>query len=251
MSSNPNMSEKRNDKIIAAAVTVVVMLALLLFLFFGGMNFDRALLAHDSTPEIQPDELFIEPELLTDLGETDASVTDKPAPVIQGEPEKAESDNTRIMEPGENPKPAPQVTKKITQKKESPVKATEPTATKEERQKITSSMADKFSGRNGAPEGSAGSSGSSTGLGIGIKGTAAGRSFLGCDRPNVELRHKTTVKVSVVINAEGRVVSASASGGSSAAIRRACEQAARSARWSPKKGASETRGSITFTITPR
>lgn len=64
------------------------------------------------------------------------------------------------------------------------------------------------------------------------------------------LRNKTTVTVSVVIDSDGNVISAKASGGASASIRRACEQAAKGAKWSPKKGAGETRGSISFTITP-
>lgn len=86
---------------------------------------------------------------------------------------------------------------------------------------------------------------------MGITGNASGRTFKGCPKPDVTLRNKTTVTVSVVIDADGNVTSAKASGGSSAAIRRACEQAARGAKWSAKKGAGETRGSITFTITPR
>ena len=154
------------------------------------------------------------------------------------------------MEPGENPKPAPQVEKKITQKQESPVKATEPPATNEEQSKISSAMANKFSGKNGATDGKSGSNGSG-GTGVGIAGNANGRTFLGCNTPNVTLRHKTTVKVSVVIDATGKVISATASGSADASIRRACEQAARTARWSEKKGAGETRGSITFTITPK
>lgn len=62
--------EKRTDSIIAAAITFVVALLILLFLFFGGMTFDRAELAVSSTPEIEPleEELFIEPEIMRDLG---------------------------------------------------------------------------------------------------------------------------------------------------------------------------------------
>ena len=242
------------DRAIAAGVTFVAVLLIILFLFTGGMDFQRVELAEASTPEIMlpedEEETFIEPEILKEQGEPDAVEHDKPAPVEQGEPVKAPVENTKIVEPGENPQPAPQVEKKITQKKESPVKATEPPATKEEPSKISSAMADKFSGKNGATDGKTGSNGSG-GTGIGVTGTANGRTFIGCTPPNVTLRHKTTVKVSVVIDAEGKVISATASGSADASIRRACEQAARSARWSAKKGAGETRGSITFTITPK
>ncbi len=248
------MTTENKDRAIAAGVTFIALLILLLFLFKGGMSFQRMELAEVSTPEMMlpedEEETFIEPEILKAQGEPDATEHDAPAPVEQGEPVKAPVENTKIVEPGDNPKPAPQIEKKITQKAESPVKATNPPATDEEQSKISSAMANKFSGKNGTPGGKTGSNGSG-GTGIGISGTANGREFKGCPLPNVTLRHKTTVKVSVVIDAEGKVISATASGAPDASIRRACEQAARSARWSAKKGAAETRGSITFTITPK
>lgn len=246
------MTTEQKDRTIAAAITFAAVLLILLFLFIGGFTYDRSGLASQSVPEIEPleDEMFLEPEILKDLGEENAVNRDEPAPAFKGEPEPAETDNTKLVVPGDNPKPAPPEEKKITSKKESPVKATEPSATKEEKQKITSSVAKGFSGKNGAVEGKSGTSGAG-GIGLGIQGNANGRTFKGCPKPDVELRHKTTVKVAVVIDAEGRVTSAKASGGASASIRRACEQAARGARWSAKKGAGETRGTITFTITPR
>lgn len=246
-----NNDRQKRDSIIAAAITFVAVLLILLLLFVGGMSVERRELAKDSTPELmQDEETFLEPEILQDLGEPDATANDAPAPVEQGEPELAPVENTKLVVKGDNPKPAPAVEKKVTTTKESPVKATEPQVTKEEASKITSSMANKFSGKNGATEGTAGSNGSG-GTGIGIKGNANGRNFLGCNKPDISLQHKTTVKVSVVIDAEGKVISATASGGASASIRRACEAAARTAKWSAKKGAGETRGSITFTITPK
>jgi len=244
-------SRELKDRAIAAAVTFLAMLLIFLFLFFGAMNVERREMADDVTPELMSDEEeFLEPEILQDLGEPDATAHDEPAPVEQGEPKPAPVDNNKIVTPGENPKPAPQIEKKNTQKKESPVKATEPPATKEKPSEISSKMAGKFSGKNGATTGSNGSSGSG-GTGVGINGNANGRNFLSCPKPSVELRHKTTVKVSVVIDADGKVISATASGGADTSIRRACEQAARGAKWSAKKGAGETRGSITFTITPK
>ena len=102
-------------------------------------------------------------------------------------------------------------------------------------------------GRGGGGPGGPGAGGT----GVGISGSARGRTFLGCPKPDVALRHKAVVKVNVVIDASGKVVSASASGSADASIRRKCEQAARGARWTEKKGVSETRGTITFTITPR
>lgn len=245
-------SREKKDSLIAAAVTFAAALIILLFLFFGGMRFDRALLAESSVPEIQDDEeeeLFIEPELM-DLGEPDATNHDSPAPMQQGEPEPDVTDRTKLVVPGTNPKPAPPVEDVIKTTKESNVQATTPPITEEERQKVTSSVAKGFSGRNGTPEGKTGSAGAG-GDGVGINGNANGRTFLGCPKPDVTLRHKTVVKVTVVIDADGNVTKASASGGADASIRKKCEQAARSARWSAKKGVAETHGSITFTITPR
>ncbi len=246
------MNRQQKDQTIAAAITFLVTLLILLSLFLGGVTFDREQLAVQSTPEILPeeDELFLEPEILKDLGEEDAVHNDAPAKAFQGDPEPAKTDNTKLVVKGENPKPAPPVEKLVSTKKESPVKTTEPSISKEEKQKVTSTVAKGFSSRNGSKEGTSGTAGAG-GTGMGITGNAAGRTFKGCPKPDVTLRNKTTVTVSVVIDAEGNVTSAKASGGASAAIRRACEQAARGAKWSAKKGAGETRGSITFTITPR
>ncbi len=246
-----NRRQQRKDSMIAVLLTMFVVALILLVLFFGGITWDRAALAESSTPEILPpeEELFIEPELV-DLGEENAETADKPAAAIKGEPEPAEEDRAEIIEPGENPKPAPPEPKTVTQKNESPVKKKEPSQTDRDRQKATSSMANKFAVRNGSPEGKGEGAGAG-GDGVGIKGNARGRTFISCPKPDVYLRHKTIVTVAVVIDADGKVISASASGSAEAKIRRKCEQAARGARWTAKKGAAETRGSITFTITPR
>lgn len=249
--------DKRNDKYIAAAVTFIVTLLLLLFLYFGGLDFDRSLLAQNSTPEIEAltmeEELFIEPEIVKDLGEPDAETHDSPAPVTKGEPEKAETENTKLVVPGKNPRPAPAQPKKVSQKKESPVKTTEPSKTDEEKKKVTSKIAGKFSPHNGSASGKSGVSGAG-GSGVGIAGSVAGRTFKGCPKPSVELQNKVVVEVRVTINAAGRVTSATARskrGNPSAAILRACEQAARGARWNEDPSTPSARGSITFTITPR
>lgn len=245
------MNQKENkENIIAAAATFLAALIILLFLFFGSMRYDRELLAQSSIPEPEEEEeLFIEPEIM-ELGEPDAVNHDSPAPQMQGEPEPDVRDNTKLVVPGDNPKPAPPTPKLVTTDKESPVKATSPSATDEEKQKVTSTVAKGFSGRNGAENGSVGASGAG-GDGVGISGSANGRKFKGCPTPQVELRHKTIVKVNVTIDASGKVISAKATGSADASIRRKCEQAAMGARWSEKKGEGESHGSITFTITPR
>lgn len=249
---------RKKDSVIAAAVTFTVALILLLVLFFCGLTFDPSLLAVQSTPEISVETLpeeeeFLEPEIVRDLGEQNATVQDAPAPVAKGEPEPAPVENTKVVIPDQNPKPAPPVEKPINQKKESPVKATTPSQTDEEKQKVTSKLANKFGGANGTSTGSSGSSGAG-GTGVGISGSVSGRTFKGCPKPNVELQNKVVVEVKVTIDANGRVTKATArskSGKASAAILSACEQAARGARWSEDKDTPSATGTLTFTITPR
>ena len=237
----------RKDRIIAAALTFLCVLALLLFLFFGGITWEREELAVVSTPEIMEIEpSFYEPELLN-LGEEDATVQDRPPEAAQGEPAPSQEEKIKKPEPAENPSPTP--TKQLnTSKKENVVKA-DTAAMKSDKRQAAEALAGKFSSNNGSSD-NKGVSGAGA-QGNGVTGSAKGREFLSCPLPSVTLRHKTVVTVSVTIDADGKVTSASASGSADESIRKKCEAAARQAKWSPKKGAVATRGSITFTIIPK
>lgn len=249
------MINKKYDSFIAASVTFLVALLLLLALFFCYLSFDNTNLTA-STPNIEQmeeEELFIEPEIIEDLGEPDAVEHDQPAPAFNGTPEQAETENTKLVVPGKNDKPAPPVAKPISQQKESPVKATEPSKTNEEKKTVTSKMSGKFSSQNGSENGKSGNNGAG-GVGVGIAGSVSGRTFIGCPSPKVELQNKVVVVVNVTINSEGKVTKATArskSGKASDSILRACERAARSARWTEDKATPSATGSITFTITPK
>lgn len=242
------------DTLIALAVTILFAAITLCVLLFTNLSSTLREAARLSTPEISmeiPEEdTFVEPEILRDLGEDNSKTQDAPAPALKGDPKHDIKDNAQKREPGKNPKPAPPEEKRITEKKESPVKADEPSITDEERKRVTSTIAKGFEGKNGANTGKPGTSGAG-GTGAGISGVASGRTFKGCPKPDVELRHKTTVKVNVTIDAAGNVTSAQAKGGAPAYIRRACEAAARGAKWSAKPDSPVTSGTITFTITPR
>lgn len=248
--------QRKKDSVIAAAVTFVIALALLLVLFFGGLTFDRATLASVSTAEIQtPDEeeLFLEPEIVQNLGEPDATANDEPAPAFKGTPEQAETENTKLVVPGKNPQPAPPVEKPVTQAKPSAVQAAEPSKTDEDKKKVTAKMANKFTSNNGSDTGTSGTQGAG-GTGIGIAGSVSGRTFKGCPKPNVALQNKVVVVVNVTIDAQGRVTQATArskSGNPTKAILAACEAAARQARWSEDKDTPKATGTLTFTITPK
>ena len=247
------MRQEQKDSAIAAAVTFVTALLLLLMLFFCGLTYSRREMANSHTPELmmpEEEELFFEPEIIRDLGEEKAETKDAPARAFNGEPDPAPEENKRLNVPGKNKKPAPPVEKKVASKRESAVKSTEPTLSEEEKKRVTSKVAKGFRSRNGVTDGANATNGAG-GSGTGIRGIASGRSFKGCPKPDVALRHKVTVTVNVVIDSEGRVISARAKGGADASIRRACEQAARGARWSAKTGAPDTKGTITFSITPR
>lgn len=238
------------EKGLAALLTFLLALALLLFLFFAGLSYDREQLALDSTPEIMDDEpVYIEPELMN-LGEPDAVTNDMPAPAVEGErnfaPEENPVTETNSEIKSEVPKPAP-----ITGQKPSEMKVAPPTSTDKEKKEASSAVAAGFSQSSGSREGDNSGNAGAGGSGTGIKGEAVGRTFISCPTPDVSLRHKTIVKVNVVIDAEGNVTEAHASGSAVASIRQKCEAAAKRAKWSAKKGAGSTRGSITFTIIPR
>lgn len=250
MSRERQDDRSRRDRLIAALGTLAAAGVLLLILFFTSVAEDRALIAESATPELMAEEdLFLEPELI-DLGEQEATANDEAAPAVSGEPEKAETVEPQTVVKGENPKPAPSAEKILTQKAESPVKVTEAPKTDREEVKAANPAAGKFSGKSGNVDGKA-TGNASGGEGMGITGSARGRRFISCDPPKTTLRFKTVITVDVVVDAEGRVTSATARSGGDAAIRRECERAARTARWSAKQGAGETRGTITFTITPR
>lgn len=245
------MASRNKDRTIAALATTSVVAAILALLFCGSISWDRQLIAQDPSPEIEPEETFYEPELV-ELGEETSVAKDKPAPTLKGKPKPDKTDNAEIVDPGlkETPKPKP-ARNENTLKKESKLQQEEAARTEKERKLATSSVASKFSPKNGAEEGSdKGVSGSGQ-EGVGINGNAHGRTFISCPKPDVALRHKTVVTVNVVIDADGNVSDANASGSADASIRRKCEAAARRAKWSPKKGVASTRGSITFVIYPK
>lgn len=247
------MSQSNKDSLIACAITLIALAMIVIGLMCGHLSFDVRNIAIEETPEIgllSDEEQLIEPELIRELGEENASKHSSPAPAIMGNPDPDERENYKQITPGNNPKPAPPVKEKVSTKKEEKVKTDKPSVSNEEKQKVKSSVANKFPNDNGVQGGKSGSTGSG-GTGTGIKGVASGRTFKGCPKPQVSLRHKTTVIVDVIINANGKVTSAKARSGPPADIRRACEAAARGASWSPKADSPSSKGSITFTITPK
>ena len=245
-------SSHRRDSIIAAFVTFLAIGAILVWLLVATLRYDERL-ASAENPQLEEDEVFLDPELLLEnhktIGEPDAVAKDAPAPEIKGEPAPAVEEQPHTVVSDENPTPSPEQ-KLVTSTAESPVKTVAPDKKKEE-EKVATSMAGKFKSKPGSVQGKFDSAGGSEGVGAGVTGKMSGRQFLGCPLPDVSLAHKTTVTVSITVDAEGKVMTATASGAATREIRKKCEQAAMQARWSAKKGATSTRGSLTFTIIPK
>ncbi|MDE6741340.1 MAG: hypothetical protein K2J58_03300 [Muribaculaceae bacterium] len=224
-----------------------------MWLLFATLQYDERMAAHSENPQLEEDEIFLDPELLLEqhksIGEPDAVVNDAPAAEVKGEPAPAPVEQPHTVISGENTVPSPEE-QLIASKEESPVQTVAPDKKKEEK-KVAASMAGKFSSKPGTVAGKFDSTGGSDGAASGVTGKMSGRQFLGCPLPDVSLAHKTTVTVSITVDAEGKVMTATASGAATREIRKKCEQAAMQARWSAKKGAASTRGSITFTIIPK
>ena len=85
------MRQEQKDSAIAATVTFVTTLLLLLMLFFCGLTYSRREMANRHTPELmmpEEEELFLEPEIIRDLGEEKAETKDAPARAFNGEPDR-------------------------------------------------------------------------------------------------------------------------------------------------------------------
>lgn len=244
---------ERRDSLIAAVITFVAIGLMLVWLLLSTLHYDEKMAASSENPQLEEDEIFLDPEILLEnkqsIGEPDATAQDAPAPEIKGEPAPAPEEQPHTVVTGENTTPSPEQTL-VASKAESAVQTTAPDKKKEE-EKVASSMAGKFAAKPGTVEGKFDSPGGSDGVASGVTGKMSGRQFLGCPLPDVTLSHKTTVTVSITVDADGKVVSATASGAATREIRKKCEQAAMQAKWSAKKGATSTRGSLTFTIIPR
>lgn len=243
---------ERKGQLIAAGTTLVVAALIIVWLLFSALRFDEKLASADN-PQLEEEELFLDPELLLEthksVGEPDANLKDSPAPDVKGQPKPAPQEQPQTVNAGRNALPSPEP-KLNAVPQESSVQTAESNR-REEEEKVATSMAGKFSSKSGSVAGKFDSAGQSAGSGLGVSGKMPGRQFLGCPAPDVTLSHKTTVTVSITVDEDGRVMTATASGATTREILKKCEQAARQAKWSPKKGAASTRGSITFTIIPK
>lgn len=243
--------DERTRRLIALGTTLLFAAALVLWLLFTSLRYDEKL-ASAQNPQLEEEELFLDPELLLEpeksIGEPEAVNHDAPAPEVKGEPQPAPVEQPHTVHSAEATTPSAEQNL-VQTPQEAPVQTAEPDRKKED-EKVATSMAGKFGSNPGSVAGKFATQGSG-GVGSGVSGKMAGRQFMGCPIPDVTLSHRTTVSVSITVDAEGNVTSARASGATTQEIRRKCEEAAMKARWSAKKGAASTRGTITFTIIPK
>lgn len=253
----PGKDNEKRASVIAAAVTFAVALIIIVLLFVLTVGTERSLLAQTSMPEIQDDEeYYLEPELLVmdNPGDENVENIDEAAPQAPGEPDPApEEQPVKVVKNTEPPKepPVSNKPKQVSTPKESDVKTSTPKLSAEEEKRIASMSGKLKTDNNGSRTGKESANSGSGGDGVSAVGNVNGRKMEWCDSWKVRLSQKTTVVVRIEVDAAGKVTKATASSGGTPNLRKECEKMARTARWSPKKGAAIAKGTITFTITPQ
>ena len=163
---------ERKDTYIAALVTFFAVGLILVWLLVATLHYDERLAATSENPQLEEDEVFLDPELLLEnnrsVGEPDASNHDTPAPEVKGEPVPAPVEQPHTVLSGDNTVPSPEQSL-IASDAESAVPTVRPDKKKEE-EKVAASMAGKFSSKPGSVQGKFDSTSGSEGVGSGVTG---------------------------------------------------------------------------------
>lgn len=254
-------------QLIAAVVTFLVTALLVLLLLFVKFSLPSSveaeqktnptLMAADADEFIDPEE-FIEPPVeVVDAGEPDPSqaIEETPAPAPLGEPDLAPEKSTKVSTSGDRTSPNNSAEKLVTQKQESTVKHTNPSKKPEPDSRISSEVGNKFNPHNGTPSGKqTGTAGSSdTGSGAGsTQGYLDGkRKMLSCNNKfPLRISKEIKVVVAVTVNDKGRVVKAKCKTSVDPTLARKLENESLGSTWTPKPGAAEAQGTITWTLRP-
>lgn len=253
----PDDPKERKAALVAALATFGVALVILVLLFVLTVGDTRRALAETSMPEIEDDEeIFLDPELLVvdDPGDEEAPQVDEAAPQPPGEPDPApEEQPVRVVRNPEPPKekPVSQKPREVSTPRESDVKTSTPKLSEEEERRIASMRGRLKTDNNGSRTGKDSADSGSGGDGVAASGSVNGRRMLSCPTWKVRLTQKTSVRVSITVDADGNVTKAAAVSGGTPALRKECEKMARGSKWTKKAGAAPASGTITFTITPR
>lgn len=266
MTMTQSLSKETRARIIAAAATLLAAVIIFLLLWFVRFavsapepqaKSNPALMAMDADEFLDPEE-FIEPPIeVVDAGEPDPSqqLDETPAPAPLGEPDLSDTKSDKVSTSGDRTKPNNSAEKLVTQKQESSVKHTNPSKKDEPDSRISSEVGNRFNPHNGTPKGKqTGTQGSSdTGTGAGsARGYLDGkRKMLSCNnRFPLKITKEIKVIVAVTINDKGRVVSARCKTPVDAALAKKLEKESLGSTWTPKAGAPNAQGTITWTLRP-
>lgn len=260
---NRSLSHESHIRIISGVVTLVVAVLLFLFLWFVTFTVtpteepaktSPALLAIDEEEFIDPEE-FIEPPMeVENAGEPNPMTNndDSPAPSPAGEPEPSPVKSDKVSTSGKNQTPNSSSEKLVTQKQTSPLTHANPSPKDVPDSKITTEVGGRFTQHNGSPDGKqTGTSGSSQdGSGAGsAEGYLDGkRKMLSCNNKfPIKISKDITVKVSVTVNDKGRVIKAKClTQLADKSLARKLEQESLGSTWTPKAGAPDAIGTITW-----
>lgn len=255
-------------RIIAAAVTFALLLLMALACLFVKFSLSAdddlrkatpQLMAADMEDEYMDEEDFIEPpKEVEDAGEPSPSEIqdDTPAPSPLGEPDRSTVKSDKVSTSGNRTKPNKSAEKLVTQKHESSLKHTNPSKKNEPDSRISSEMGNKFNAHNGKPTGkevgTAGSSDTGSGAGSAVGTLDGKRKMLSCNnRFPVRLSRKITVIVKVTVNDKGRVIKARCiTPGVDRNLASKLEKESLGSTWTPKAGAANADGRITWTLKP-
>lgn len=245
---------------IALSVTVVVAILLLILLMGCRLTLPEKKPVKPSEAitmaeleEEEPQEQFIEP-VLQDAGEPEQAQDMSSEPIPQGEPEQAPVENKKLVVKDENPEPNKSVEKLVSTKTASTAKTTPPSKKEESESRISSTMKNQFSSTNGSKNGNAPTASSgNAGKASGVSGTMGnGRKLESWTLPVVSPRQPATVKVTVMVRADGTVESAVVQPGSAdPSLKETCRKYSLRTRWTPKEGAPLARGTLTWNIIPK
>lgn len=250
--------QRYKERLIAAAVTAFSAVAIVLVLIFAVLRYNADKI-QDQTPPPEvvamEEERFIIPEIIdTRHDGQDQTTTAEASQQRDESPAAGMPDPSPVPQPQARPKstnPDPNAPKRdtpLTQQTPSPVKTT-PAPTSTEDEKRLAALTGMKNANNGSPTSKKESSEGEKQGDVNASGSVNGRKMLSCPSRPTQIKSPVAVVVRITVGADGTVKSAKASSGP-AAYRSLCEGWARASRWTPREGAPDASGSITFSIKP-
>lgn len=251
------MKRPTAEQNIALGVTVVA--ALLLLLLLWGVKMP----SHDPAPVAGNEEIsvfippqddepeFIEP-ILEDAGQHTDINQDSPDAAPSGEPDLSETVADKLVVNGPNPTPNKENEPLAATTAPSQAKTATPSPKDSPDSRIAGEMKNSFSAHNGRSDGKADASGTALqGNGQGVAGVLGnGRKLEWNPTMSVSITRTTVVTVTVMVRADGTVSKAYNPRGGNPSLQSKVLAASEKTKWTPKPGAPEARGTLTWTFQP-